>query len=168
MQVFLGDSLIYYMKGGDYRSDANGKWLKWQIYLNKDNKLYDQLPTSDTIFWEDGSVNKDSILNVKFIKNADIILGHKCDELVFECKGDTIKYLYSTAYQINSKLYQKQVYQNWYEYLRRANAMPLQMIISNKEMFETMTAIAVTEKKVPDSMFVLPQNSVIAPLPTSY
>jgi hypothetical protein len=35
----MGNTQDWYIKDGDYRSETNGTFAKWQLYINKDNKL---------------------------------------------------------------------------------------------------------------------------------
>jgi hypothetical protein len=165
--TMAGNTLKYYIKGGNYRADANGSYLIWQIYINADNKLYNKFGVSSTIYWQDAGVSKDSILSVQLNKGVITILGYKCDELILNCKSGIEKYYFSSKLPVDSKLYQKHVAQNWYAYLKRANAMPLKMIIDNAQSTITMTATAVTPKTLDDAMFTLPAGAQIDKLPSS-
>jgi hypothetical protein len=163
-----GDTLRYYMKGGDYRSDLNGLMFQWQIYSNHDNKFYTKLRSNDTLYSEDGSINPDTFYHVEVVKNAGVVFGHNCNEIIYTCKSGQQQFWYSTTdYHIDGKLYAKQVYQHWADYLSRANAMPLKIVVDNKMGIEVMTVVGVIEKKIPDSFFVLPANPIIVPSPQS-
>src|SRR6202012_3387001 len=116
----LGNTLNYYIKDGNYRTDANGTFVTWQIYVNSDNKLYNKFSNSATVFWIDGSVNKDSVISVQLNKNAVEILGYQCDELVLNCKTGVEKYYFTSKFPVDSKLFAKHLCQNWYDYLKRA------------------------------------------------
>lgn len=165
LTTWAGPTLNYYMKGGDYRSDIPGGYFQWQIYSNKDNKMYNKNVKSDTISWNDGAVNTDTLYSTKLNKGVCEILGYTCDELIFVSKSGTTKYYYSSKVPIDSKLYAKQVFQNWYAYLKIANAMPLQMICDNKQATEVMTAISVTDTKLDDALFKLPEGAILTQSP---
>jgi len=156
-----GDTCKYYMKGGNYRSDLNGTYYIWQIYINRDNKLYNKFSNSGTIRWDDGAINKDTIYKVQLNKGVTEILGYKCDELIFTCKSDTEKYYFTSKFHINSDLYTKQVYQNWYDYLKIAKAMPLKMVMTSKDINVSMVAVDITPMKIDESMFTLPEGAEI-------
>ena len=158
-----GNTLKYYMKGGDYRSDCSGTLMTWQIYINRDNKLYDKFNNYDSIYWHDGAIQKDSILSVQLSKGVTEILGYKCDELILNCKSGVQKYYFTAKFAIDSKLYAKQLYQNWHAYLKIAKAMPLEMIIDNAQETVNMIATSVTPMKLDDTMFSLPANATLVP-----
>ncbi len=40
LQEMMGNTQTYLIKGGDYKSSMNGKFMQWQLYQNQDNKLY--------------------------------------------------------------------------------------------------------------------------------
>jgi len=161
----LGSTLNYYLKGGDYRADGNGTLMIWQIYINSDNKLYNKLGNSNTVFWENGSVNKDSVLSAQLNKNAANVLGYQCDELILNCKSGLQKYYYTSKFPIDSKLFEKHLTQNWYDYLKRANAMPLKMVLDNTQATITMTATSITPEKLDSSLFQLPAGTQTQELP---
>ncbi|MEI6524242.1 MAG: hypothetical protein WCO37_12185 [Bacteroidota bacterium] len=58
----MGSTQEYLIKGGDYKSIANGTLVQWQIYINKDNKLYNKMSNSETALWNDASIQGDEIL----------------------------------------------------------------------------------------------------------
>ncbi|HEY9195061.1 MAG TPA: hypothetical protein VIM77_02310, partial [Mucilaginibacter sp.] len=49
--TMMGSIQNYYVKGGDYRSELNGTLLQWQLYINKDNKLYTKMSNSTAALW---------------------------------------------------------------------------------------------------------------------
>jgi len=46
----MGSTQEYLIKGGDYKSIANGTLVQWQLFINKDNKLYNKMSNSETAF----------------------------------------------------------------------------------------------------------------------
>src|SRR5947209_15614102 len=66
----VGSTQHYFIKGGNYRSDANGAAVLWQIYINSDNKLYNKIAGSETIYWNDGAINQDEVLKAEVKQNA--------------------------------------------------------------------------------------------------
>jgi hypothetical protein len=58
----MGSSQNYIIKGGDYKSSANGTMFQWQLYINKDNKLYNKMSNSETILWNDAGAKPDEVL----------------------------------------------------------------------------------------------------------
>ena len=155
----MGTKQEYYIKGGNYKSVTNGTFSQWQLYINKDNKLYNKMSNSETILWNDGSVNDDSIISSKVNKGVIEILGNKCDELVLTCKTGTHKYYFNSKLSIDTKLFANHIYGNWYDYLKQANALPLKMIIDNQQFTMESIATEVKPMKLDDKEFQLPANA---------
>src|SRR5258706_11524437 len=60
--VMMGTRQEYYVKGGNYKSVTNGSFAQMQLYIQADNKLYNKLATSDTLYWMDGKSNNDEVV----------------------------------------------------------------------------------------------------------
>lgn len=149
----------YYIKGGNYKSETNGTLVLWQLYINKDNKIYSKIAHSANILWDDAAVNPDKVTSVELHKGVANILGYKCDELVLHSESNFQKYYFSSQLPVDSKLYKKHLYGNWYAYLAKANALPLKTIIRNEKFIMESTATEVKPMKLDDSFFTLPQGS---------
>ena len=154
----MGTSQEVSAKGGDYQSTFNGTLVQWQIYINKDNKIYSKLSNSPAVLWNDAALNPDSVLSAKINKNIIEILGYKCDELILTCRSGIQKYYFNSNLKIDSKLFQNFKFQNRYEYLSRTNAVPLKIIIDNAQFSVESTATEVLAQKIDDALFVLPPN----------
>ncbi len=155
----MGTKMDYYIKGGDYKSVTNGTFSQWQLYIGKDNKLYNKMSNSETILWNDGSLNADSIIKVQLNKGVTEILGYKCDELILTCKSGTQKYYFNSKLAVDTKLYTNHKYGNWYDYLKKANSLPLKMIINNQQFTMESVATEVKPMKLDDNEFKLPENT---------
>ena len=154
----MGTKQEYYIKGGNYKSVTNGTFSQWQLYINKDNKLYNKMSNSETILWNDGSVNTDSIISVQLNKGVTEILGYKCDELILTCKSGTQKYYFNSKLGVDTKLFVNHKYGNWYDYLKQANALPLKMIVDNQQFTIESVATEVKPMKLDNNEFQLPEN----------
>jgi hypothetical protein len=154
----MGSTQEYLIKGGDYKSIENGTLLQWQLYINKDNKLYNKMSNSETILWNDGSVNTDSVIKVQLNKGVSEILGYKCDELILTCKSGTQKYYFNSKLGVDTKLYINHKYGNWYDYLKKANSLPLKMIIDNQQFTMESIATEVKPMKLDTKTFELPSG----------
>ena len=161
----MGEIQVYIIKGGDYKSSANGTLFQWQLYLNKDNKLYNKMSNSETVFWNDGSLNTDTVLKVEINKQAVEILGYKCDEVILTCKSGVQKYYFNSKLKIDISLYSKHLYGNWYDYLKAAKALPLKSVIDTEQFTLTSIATEVKEMKIDGKEFQLPENAKIAKSP---
>jgi len=161
----MGSQQNYYIKDGDYKSETNGTLMFWQLYINADNKLYSKFANSVPILWNDGSVNTDAVISAELHYNAATILGYQCDELIFNCKSGVQKYFFTSRLPVDSKLYAKHQYGNWYAYLSKANALPLKIVIDNTQFTMESTATAIKPIKLDKKMFQLPVGAKTAKSP---
>src|SRR5688572_608614 len=78
----MGTTWEYHIKEGNYKTTTDGTFFQWQLYVNKDNKLYNKMASSPAVLWNDGAVNPDEVVKSEVNKGAATILGYKCDELI--------------------------------------------------------------------------------------
>jgi hypothetical protein len=157
----MGSKYEYFIKNGDYKSTTNGLLLQWQLYVNKDNKLYNKMASSEAVLWNDGAENADSILKVEHNEGVTEIIGYKCDELIFTCKSGVQKFYFNKKIAVDPKLYVNHKFYNWYEYLSRSNALPLKAIVENNQFTWESVATEVQEMKLEASFFELPANTTL-------
>lgn len=155
----------YYIKNGDYKAVTNGNIVQWQLYINRDNKLYNKMSNSETLYWVDGDSKYDSVVNIRLTKNATEILGYKCDELVVTCRTGTQTYYFNSKLKLDAKLFANHKYGNWCDYVKSANAVPLKMIIDSPEVTMESVATEVTPMKLEDKEFQLPAGAKTEPSP---
>lgn len=155
----LGSVQEYYIKNGDYKSVLNGTFFFWQLYINKDNKLYNKMANSEALLWYDGATNPDEVLSTEIHKNATEVLGYKCDELILTCKSGIQKYYFSTKLAIDTKLFSNHKFGNWYDYLIKANSVPLKSIVDNDQFTLESIATEVKQMKLDKTFFELPANA---------
>lgn len=160
----MGTVQNYYIKDGDYKSETNGTLVLWQLYINADNKLYNKLVNSQDILWNDGSVKNDVVISAELHYDAVVILGYHCDELILNCKSGVEKYFFSSKLPVDSRLYAKHQFGNWYAYLSKANAVPLKMVIDNAQFTQESTATAIKPMKLEKKRFELPSGVKTAPM----
>ena len=151
----MGSKQYYFMKGADYKSLMNGKLVEWQLYLSKENKIYNKMSASETVYWNDASVNDDEVLKSEVHKEATTILGYKCDELVLTCKSGVQKYYFNSKLAIDAKMFVKHKFGNWYAFLEKANAVPLKMTVDNAQFSMESVATEIKPGKLEDKTFVL-------------
>ena len=113
----MGSRQNYFVKGAEYKTVMNGKLIEWQLYVSKDNKLYNKTGASETVYWVDVSKNDDEVLKSELHKEVITILGYKCDELVLTCKRGTQKYYFNSKLGMDAKLFINHKYGNWYDYI---------------------------------------------------
>ncbi len=161
----MGSIQEYYIKDGDYKSVANGNLIQWQIYVNKENKLYSKMSNSETLLWNDGAANDDEIIKTEINKRVIEILGYKCDELILTCKSGIQKYYFNTNLSVDAKLFEKHKYGNWFEFVSKSNSLPLKTIVDNAQFTLESIATEVTPMKLEKIFFELPANSKIMKSP---
>ena len=157
----MGTTLEYNFKNGNYRNNFDGTFLLWQIYVQKDNKLYSKFSNSASIFWNDGAENKDEVLKVELNRNVLDILDHKCDELVLTCKSGVQKYYFTSKYKIDPMLFENHRFGNFFEYVTKSHAVPLKMVIDNVQFTMECVASAVHEQEIEEASFLLPTDAVL-------
>ncbi len=163
--AMMGNTQEYFIKGGNYKSVANGTFLQWLLYINKDNKLYTKIVASASILWNDGAVNTDEVIKTEINKGVIEILGHTCDELIMTCKSGIQKYYFSNKLKVDPKIYENHKYGNWSEFISKSGALPLKMIIDNPQFSMESIAKEITPIKLDDTIFQLPADAKLAKSP---
>lgn len=161
LSVMMGAVHNYFVKNGNYKTVTNGAFAQWQLYIQKDNKLYNKMASSDTLYYNDGLDYDDEVLSTKLNKNVVTILGYSCDELILICKSGTQKYYYNSKLRIDSKYFVNHKYGNYYNYISKTNAVPLKTVIEDYDFIMESTATKVEVKKLPETLFQLPANSKV-------
>lgn len=161
LSTIMGTEMEYLVKGEKYKSICNGGLLQWQLYNNKDYKLYTKNSNSEIVYWNDVRVNNDEILSVEINKKVTKVLGQKCDEIIFICKSGVQKYYYSSKFSIDSKLYANHLFGNYYDYMSIANAIPLKSVVETDQFIFTGVAKKVKRMKLDDKEFELPPDAKI-------
>ncbi|WP_317896741.1 hypothetical protein [Aurantibacillus circumpalustris] len=163
LAVMLGKEHHYYIKDGNYKTVMNGMFAQWQLFINKDNKLYNKMASSDTVFWNDAALHDDELLSAALNKDAITVLGYVCDELILTCRSGVHKYYFNSQLQVNAQLFINHQYGNYYNYISRSNAVPLKMILEDNEFTLESEATKVIPKKLSIDFFQLPANTKTAP-----
>lgn len=152
----MGSKGEYYIQNGNYKLDSNGSLNKWQLYVNKDNKIYSKLSSSSAILFNDGDEQKDEIHKIEINKNATEVLGYPCDELVMTCKSGVQKFYYNSQFAVDPKLFEKHKFVNWYEFVKESKALPLKRVVNTSYFTMECIATEITPMKLDSSLFELP------------
>jgi hypothetical protein len=155
----MGSTQEYFIKNGDYKSVTNGSFFQWQLYVNKDNKLYSKMANSETLLWNDGAANPDEILKAEVNKGVTEILGYKCDELILTCKSGTQKYYFNSKLSVDPNLFINHKFGNWYDYLVKSKSLPLKSFADNGQFSLESTVTEIKAMKLDNTFFELPANS---------
>jgi hypothetical protein len=158
LTIMMGSTQEYFIKNGDYKSVTNSSIFQWQLYVNKDNKLYNKMANSETLLWNDGATNPDEIFKAELNVGVTEILGYKCDELVLTCKSGTQKYYFNTKLSLDTKLFVNHKFGNWYDFLSKSNSLPLKSIVDNGQFTLESVAIEIKEMKLDKTLFDLPAD----------
>ena len=161
----VGSMQHFYIKGSHYKSESNGNMVQWQMYDPTSNRLYNKTSQSDVLLWNDASVKNEEIISSSIKPHAATILGYDCDELTLTCKSGVQVYYFSSKLTADSRLYEKHLYANWYDFLKLAKAMSLKSIIETPQFTLEQTATEVIPKKLEDSFFTFPADTKTAKSP---
>jgi hypothetical protein len=154
--AMLGSNQEYFIKDGDYKSITNGTFVQWQQYINAENRLYIKMANTETLLWNDGSIQGDEVLKVEVNKKVTEILGYKCDEVILTCKSGIQKYYFNSKLAVNTKLFANHKFGNWFDYLSKSNALPLKSIIDTAQFTMESIATEIKPSKLDPKMFELP------------
>jgi hypothetical protein len=154
--AMMGSEMKFQVKDGNYRNTYNGALLQYQLYINKDNKVYNKFSNSEQLLWKDGSTPTDETLKSAITKNVTEVLGYTCDEVVLTTKAGEQKYYFNRALGMDAKLYTHHNLDNWFDYLSTSNAVPLKLHIETSHY--TLEAVATEIKRTPldNKIFELP------------
>ena len=154
--ALMGTEQDYFMKGANYKSVMNGTLAQWQLYVPGENKLYTKMSNSDSAFWDDATINPDSVISFSLNKAVIKILGYTCDELILNCKSGTQKYYFNATLGIDPAKYVKHKYGNWYDYVSNSKSVPLKMEMDNAQFVMTSVAVEIKPSKLDNGIFQLP------------
>ena len=161
----MGTTQEYFIKKGNYKTESNGTFLQWQLYVNADNKLYAKMANSPAVLWNDGSVNTDEVLKAEINRNAADILGYECDELIMTCKSGVQKYYFSSKLKVDPKSFENHKFGNWSEYISRSGALPLKISIDNPQFVLESVATEIKPMKLDNALFKLPPDAKLEKSP---
>ena len=155
----IGKTQEYDIKGGEYKSVINGKIISWQLYINKENRLYNKMASSDTLQWYNGTKNTDLVLKSEINKGVTKILGYACDELILTCQSGVQKYYFNTKLSVDPESYKKHQFGNWNTIMALCHSLPLKYIIENKQFIIESEAIEIKPQTLDPVMFTIPPGS---------
>jgi hypothetical protein len=159
--ALMGSEQKYYYRSGEYKMAGNGTLFQWQIFIKKDNKLYSKLSSTPSVYYDDVTNNKDEVLKAEIKKNAETVLGYLCDELTLTCTSGIQRYYYNARFNMDPKKFENFKFNNWYEYLSRAKAVPLKMYVETPQFNLESVATDIEEKKIDASIFKLPPGTAV-------
>jgi hypothetical protein len=163
--AMMGSKQTWYIKGGDYKSEYNGTFAQWLLYLNRDNRAYSKMSNMKAILWKDMDHESDKVVSIELHKGVAVILGYKCDELIVRFKNSKHIYYFTSRLPIDSKLFVHHLAGGWYTYLSKAHAVALKQIIDIPKMTVTSVATEVKPMNLDKTLFALPANTQLMKSP---
>ena len=161
--AIMGTNQEYYIKGGNYKSTFNGAYFKMQLYKAAENKSYTLTAKSDSLYWEDYSKNIDPATSFEVEKDKETVLGIMCDVFTVITAKSRTSYFYNKKYGLNTQLFAKHHYGNWYYMISKTKSLPLKTVYENDQFTLTSTAVKITAMPLSDSTFILADERRVAP-----
>jgi hypothetical protein len=161
----LGTGAGYCFKEGNHFETYSNSAavLATEIYNRKTNKLYIDQHQKDTIHWVDCSDDGGGkMLRFELHPKAEKVLGIVCDELVTYYEHQTVyDYFNPETLRTNPDWFSKYKLFNRDWTQRKMASLFLKHKMEYRTFTMTITATAITEKKINDSLFLVPKNKVM-------
>jgi len=150
MKALIGEKQEYFIKSGNYKSYTNGMGITLQLYIGETNKLYNKTSRSDTLYWFNANLNTDTVITSKLIKSREKILNEDCDALILTTNSGQTTYFFTQKYPVD-----------WNYYLSKAKAVPLKIIIENKQFRMESIAQKIEAMELPEEFFAISRDTPI-------
>jgi hypothetical protein len=153
----LGTKMTLTIKNGFYKEVTNSEYGNLYLYNPQENRLYftDKV-TPKILYYYEGNKEPNTKATYTVIKNAETILGHLCDKLIYQTDSYEIVYFYSKDLKSDPKYVKSFTYLNRNKKLEIMKAICLKQIITTKNFIGTMTAVKITPVEVSDEEFIKP------------
>ena len=161
----LGSQQEYYIKNENYKSISNGTMFSWQLYLGAENKIYNKLAKSPSVFWIDAGQQEETISKIEVVMNAATVLGYPCNMVVINTPTSVEKYFYNEKFKIDASQFEKHKYGNWAAFVAKSNALPLKSIIEKQQFTIISEAKSIKAINLSDSLFEIPSGFQITKSP---
>ncbi|WP_230680404.1 hypothetical protein [Pontibacter sp. 172403-2] len=143
----------------------NGALFQWQLYNESENRIYNKMASSESVYWMDAGQTDDEVLEVKINKGVAEVLGYTCDELVLTCKSGLQKYYFNSQLALDPQLFARHKFGNWSAYVSLAKALPLKSIIENKQFVYESVAVDIKPMQLDKNIFVLEKGMKVEKSP---
>jgi hypothetical protein len=158
----LGSKEEYFISGGNYKTTSNGAVITMQLYDYKTNRLYNKTPKTDTLYWNDAAVNVDSVLSYEVKKNAAVILGYQCDEMILHTKGGTYAFYFTDKLPVDIAKFRNHHFGNWAFYTSKSKSLPLKSIVETNQFRMESTVLEVKPLKLSKDYFAVDAKTPVA------
>lgn len=162
LNKMMGTKQDYYIKNNMYKSIFNGVFTKMQVYRGDENRNYTLTAKNDTLYWEDYSTSKETIIKLELLKKTETVFGAECEILYLETNKGKTYFFFNRKYGINPSLFSSHNYGNWNKIISITNSLPLKTIYETNEYKFTSTAIEIVEERVSDALFEITDKKKVA------
>ncbi len=154
----------FYYKDSLYFSSFISKTRDSYVVNGKTGFAWYLSSETDTAVCEDYTKRTESIKTFRTLPSKETVLGYDTRILEIEGQNSTTRFWVSTDLKVNPENFAKHQAYNWYFYLQKADGG---IILKTEHEFPkfTMNGIAtkIIEMSVPDSVFHIPENTVLIP-----
>jgi hypothetical protein len=155
--AYYGDHYISYIKPGFYRQDyPNAKGIEVVFYNYLTNLYYFKLPQIDTLYTIDCSVPL-SEESTEYADSTITLLGHKCKSILQSDPRMKSLYFYTEDLYIDPIFYINHKMGGYNQFTALSKSVYLKIISDMGDVKCITTADSIVEKKLNDSMFLLPK-----------
>jgi hypothetical protein len=158
VRELLGGKQAYYIKGAHYRSVTDGSLVQVQVYEPRTNRVYNQRPGNDTLYWVDAAANPDVVVSWSIRRNADSVLGIPCDVLELKTNNGSVAFYYSERYRLDSAGFKRHRFGNWDFLATKGGALPLKTIVENGQFRMESVATAIKPMVLGDAFFAIDER----------
>ncbi|WP_417885762.1 hypothetical protein [Zunongwangia sp.] len=163
LNSLMGTKQWFAIKGGNYKSVFNGKFIKLQIYRSDKNRNYSLTAKSDSLYYEDYSENNDKAVSYEIKKNQDTIMGVACDLIIVKAEKSKTFYYFNSNYKVNPELFKGHKYRNWYYIISKTKALPLKTVTETEKFIRTSIATEIKPMRLNDNVFEIQNKNRITP-----
>ena len=156
LNAMMGTVQEYYIKGSNYKTIMNGQFSQMQVYSPSKNRLYSKVSMTDTLLWDDCSINAEEVVDYYIEKSEEVVLGYKCKVLIVETKTSKTSYYFSKKIKLDADAYVNHLYGNWNIVTSQTKALPLKTIIESDQINHVGLAVQIEKMDLDDSFFDLP------------
>ena len=151
-----------YFKEGFYLHKANTERMHYLLWRSVDTMQYfKNLASQDTVWFDKTDSHPSFIDSTRVEKNADTVAGYACDKLIVYRGNQVYTYFYNPDFKLDPKHYIEYTNSARYEVIKIMKSPTLRLTISGPSTFMDMNAINVDIRSLPDSIFEIPNGTLI-------
>jgi PBP1b-binding outer membrane lipoprotein LpoB len=156
LQQLYGDTMIVYIKNGNYKMTYNGVDVKDIYYLNNKNNQYTYRKGIDTLFVTDCNKENRKLISSEFRKEKENIINRQCKALINNLGDTKNNYWFDTSIYVNPEHFKSHKFGYVNMYYQKANSPWLKYLYEGKNFNLTHTAVEIREIPLNDKVFELP------------